>query len=110
MGALWRRVSITSDFALAQLGIRPALNLFTHEVMVEGDPLEEATVDRVWVQIDDVSQRLPPDERDVAHRARRPKRNEVPIIPSADTLDGLTWDGVPRLDERPTHLCRRRAE
>lgn len=82
--------------ALARLGLRPAFNAFTHDVELGGAPLDDVRVDRLWVQIDDTFGFQPARAAlrtvilaDAHHAAWHPVRRY---------LDGLKWDGTPRLD------------
>ncbi len=82
--------------ALARLGLRPALNAFTHDFELGGAPLDDVRVDRLWVQIADTF------GFQAAKAALRTviiaDAHVAPWHPVRQYLDALHWDGTPRLD------------
>jgi predicted P-loop ATPase len=82
--------------ALAKLGESLRYDAFARQALIGGLPLDDLTLDRLWVRIDDAFSFRPSKETlrtvlvDAAHRAA--------FHPVRDYLDRLEWDGVRRLD------------
>ena len=86
--------------ALTKLGLTFSYNAFAAKTLVtyntETRPLDDAVLHRAWLQIDELFRFRPGLEffqiliGDLARRHR--------FHPVRDYLDGLTWDGTPRLE------------
>ncbi|MBA3890516.1 MAG: DUF3854 domain-containing protein [Gemmatimonadaceae bacterium] len=82
--------------ALMQVGTVLRFDAFAQHVLLDGVPLDDVALDRLWVRLNDTCGFRPSKEtlRTVlvveAHRST--------VHPVRAYLDALTWDGVPRLD------------
>jgi hypothetical protein len=86
--------------ALEKLGVEVRYDSFNNKNVVDEAggrvELDDAVLDALWLRVDEAYKFLPTREffaRVVMNLARR-----RPFHPVRDYLDGLTWDGVPRLD------------
>lgn len=86
--------------ALAKLGLTFRYNAFANTALVTHDgatqPLDDAVLNRAWLQLDEVFGFRPPIEFFqivVGDLARRDS-----FHPVRDYLDALTWDRTPRID------------
>ena len=83
--------------ALSKLDVRVQFNAFTQQVLVDGAPLDDATLDGLWVSIDDTFRFRP--YKDTLRTVMQVDARTNTFHPVQDYLDALVWDGTPRLDE-----------
>jgi predicted P-loop ATPase len=82
--------------ALSRLSLRPTFNEFTREVELGGAPLDDVGLDRLWVTIADAFGFQAP--KATLHTLISADAREASHHPVRQYLDGLSWDGTPRLD------------
>jgi hypothetical protein len=83
--------------ALRRAAVHLSYDEFRREPLINGVPADDLTLDQIWVQIDDLFRFRPSKETlrtVIVTEALRGK-----VHPVRDYLDGLHWDGTPRLDE-----------
>jgi predicted P-loop ATPase len=81
---------------LARLDAHLTFDQFQRQVCLNGQPLEDAHVDRLWVAFDDTFGFRP--SKEVLRTLLVVEADASPVHPIRAYLDGLTWDGTPRLD------------
>jgi hypothetical protein len=81
---------------LSKLGVRLAFDAFAREVHIDGRALDDVDLDRLWVRFDDQFSWRP--SRDTLRTVIVADAHEAPVHPVRRYLDGLTWDGMKRLD------------
>jgi len=82
--------------ALRRLRIELTYNAFTRETLINGKPADDLGVDQVWVAINDRCHFNP--SKDVVRTIITTEAISASLHPVLEYLDGLRWDGVPRLD------------
>jgi len=82
--------------ALARLRVSLTCDAFTRDILVNGVPLDDAAVDRLWVRIDDTFEFRP--SKEILRTVLVTEAERCPVHPVAAYLDALVWDGTPRLD------------
>jgi hypothetical protein len=83
--------------ALQRLQIGLSYDAFIQQTRVDGAALEDATVDRLWVQIIDAFGLRP--SKETLRTVLMVEAQRATIHPVRDYLDSLVWDGSPRLDD-----------
>ncbi len=81
---------------LSKLGVCPVFDAFAREVQIDGRALDDVDLDRLWVRFDDAFSWRP--SRDTLRTVLVADAHEAPVHPVRRYLDGLTWDGMKRLD------------
>jgi hypothetical protein len=82
--------------ALARLRVRPVYDAFRREIHIDARPVDDVTLDRVWLAIDDTFHFRP--SKETLHTVIVGEAHARPVHPVRRYLDGLTWDGTERLD------------
>jgi predicted P-loop ATPase len=82
--------------ALAKLQVQPMFDAFARELRLDGAALDDTGLERIWVRIDDRFHWRP--SRDTLRTVITTEAHEAPVHPVRQYLDGLVWDGTPRLD------------
>lgn len=82
--------------ALAKLGVRPTYDAFARDLRIDGRPVDDADLDRLWVRIDDAFRWRP--SRENLRTVIVADAHETLVHPVRAYLDALTWDGHPRID------------
>lgn len=87
--------------ALRKLGVELRHDTFADRSVIEGldghgPHLDDAARDRLWLEIDELFRFRP--HLEFFTRVLMDTARNAPFHPVCDYLDGLKWDGVPRLD------------
>jgi hypothetical protein len=82
--------------ALARLGTELKYDAFAREVLVNGESLEDSILDAIWVRIDDSFHFRP--SKETLRTLLVTEAQRTAFHPVRVYLDGLQWDGQPRLD------------
>jgi hypothetical protein len=81
---------------LARLGIVMTSDTFQRQLCLNGVPLDDADIDRIWVRFNDSFGFRP--GKDVLRTVLVTEGDASPVHPVREYLDSLEWDGTPRLD------------
>jgi hypothetical protein len=82
--------------ALSKLNLEWYEDIFSHRLMVDGVPLDDAKMDRLWLEIDKRFHFQP--NYTFFQRVLMDAIRQKPVHPVLDYLNSLEWDGVPRID------------
>lgn len=81
---------------LRRLGVSVVYDQFIQEVRLNGEPLTDRDIERLWVQFDDTFHFRP--SKDLLRTVISTEADAHAVHPVREYLDGLSWDGTPRLD------------
>jgi predicted P-loop ATPase len=101
-GVPYRNNQINICLALAKMGIALHYDQFARRVLIDGlldfgPGLDDAALDRIWLQMEQRCQFSPP--KDLLFTIVRDMARLNGYHPVTDYLDSLRWDGTPRIDK-----------
>lgn len=82
--------------ALTKLDIAVTFDQFAREVRLNGAPLDDVALDRLWVTIDDEFRFRP--SKELLNTLLVTEAHARPVHPVCNYLDAVRWDGQPRID------------
>ncbi|MHA2404453.1 MAG: VapE domain-containing protein [Candidatus Kariarchaeaceae archaeon] len=82
--------------ALEKFNLEWWSDVFSHKLMVDGHPLDDAVSDHLWLKIDKQFHFQPGYQ--FYQRVMMDAIRQIPIHPVIKYLDGLKWDGKKRID------------
>lgn len=81
---------------LAKLRIQPVFDAFARDLRIDGRPVDDNDLDRLWVQFSDAFGWRP--TRENLRTLITADAHRTVVHPVCGYLDGLTWDGQRRID------------
>jgi hypothetical protein len=102
-GAIVAKSQVNVRIALRLVGYAPSYDEFTHRMLIDGRPLDDAASLAAWLRIDERFRFRPSRDFFYAVLIDEAHRNCFHSVRAY--LDGLHWDGVPRIDRWLKTYC-----